>query len=191
MKPIYLYIVILWWLCIACEFGKQGSNEQMYDDSTFTDNAVVLNDYSTIVQDVILKEQGVVRGFNFGDTVLLVQDRERADLLEDSLKDRGFITYTFKLDDENKMVDIRYLFDESNRIEGFLVDIYHDEIKQLSEDFTAFFDDRYGTGVTSDQSRLWESQRGFLVELSKQQSDIDAASGIQIRFILPDGSLNK
>jgi len=180
MKHLYFAFLCLSLALAACESQETEKSYQPGSTELPSDAPVVLKKHAPLVQKIMLKEQGALRGFEIGDSLYLIQDYERAELLEDSLQTAAYVIYTIELGKE-EMADIRYDFDERQRLKGILVDIFYKDIASLTEQFKTFFDEKYGQ---AEQPELglwqWQSQRGYYIRLRQERNP--AAAGIQIEI---------
>ncbi len=180
MKHLYLVFLCLSLALAACESQEAEKNNTSPTQEAWADAPVVLKDHAPIVQKIMLKEQGALRGFEIGDSLSLVQDYERAELLEDSLQAASYVIYTIDLGKE-EMADIRYEFDSEKHLKTILIDIFYKDIASLTEQFKTFFDQKYGAAALSEAGVWeWQSRRGYRIRLRQERNP--AAAGIQIEI---------
>ena len=149
-----------------------------------------LAEYGSVLENVMLSDKGVFRGFSFGDSLNFVQSTESARPVE---VDKDYLYYEFKLKSEGSF-NIAYNFDEQGLIEihSDIFIINSDNADQIFNKFTKYFDEHYGTSQVQMGFSIWsvksEKYGEIKINLSNESTDfiVDNAPGKISLWIYPD-----
>lgn len=113
------------------------------------------DDLSPPVQDFLKTGEGTFRGLEFDDSMLNIENRESAELVE---KDDGYLLYI--LQRENYSAEIGYYFDGEDKLNMIKATIsFKDEstLPAFKEDLTKYYNSKYVGGANADENtRMWE-----------------------------------
>ncbi|QHT67815.1 hypothetical protein GXP67_14800 [Rhodocytophaga rosea] len=181
MRNSLLLCFFLVSLLIACTENpsQEGTSDTL---STVVSQKAAFEAYSPKFKKIIKTEDGILRGVNFGDNLEEVILKEDTIPLEDSTQ---YISFTVKLDEEeDEITDVLYFFDENKKIKGFRLDIYlnnKNAVDSLSQEFTTYFTDRYGSPVMQEQkAKAWNGLNQTKIVM--KDVGIKEAPGLQIQI---------
>lgn len=161
LRNIYftLFVVLFF---LACEKKVE---EQKKEVVRTEDPVIPLDTMGDWVKLVMKQKEGVFRGFEIGDAIDSIKLKEKAKIHEDN-KDKKYITYTFDIDED--FVDIMYFYNQSNKLSAIKVNAVVNGVESFLEDFTKFYDLRYGVGKKlNDTLQVWKAIKGYQIKLSK------------------------
>ena len=168
MKHLLLYLALAIFL-IAC--GEKEKKTEQKKEIIVNEN-IPIDTMGAWVRLVMKESKGIMRGFELGDALDSIKKYEKAKI-HDENQAKKFITYTIDVDDD--FVDITYLYNEQNKLKTIKIDAVVNGVESFLEDFSKFYDIRYGIGKTlNDSTRSWKSQKGYQVKLIKKKKESGA-----------------
>ena len=160
-RNIYLILFTIL-LFMACE---KKAEERKKEVVRTEDPIIPLDTMGDWVKLVMKQKEGVFRGFEIGDAIDSIKLKETAKIHEDN-KDKKYITYTFDIDED--FVDITYFYNQSNKLSAIRVNAVVNGVESFLEDFTKFYDLRYGAGKkVNDTLQIWKTSKAYQIKLSK------------------------
>ena len=152
------------------------------------DNKVNFLEYDPIVQQLMLTEEGDLRGLSFGDSISAIKRKEIGKLQKNDSNDSLRI-YMVELK-ENDVADARYILDKNQQIKQFELDIYVNFESQVMDVFKKYFTAKYGemNGVrdgkdSKDSIFNWKSKKDYKITMfKKKRKDENDAPGVVIRM---------
>ena len=130
-------------------------------------NKPILSSYAPEVQKTIKSDSGIIRGYNFGTSIVDIKKTETARYVADG---RDFAIYKLPVNDKEE-IEIIYYLDEQDKVKGFgIAFLVHVDAKieeTLIDDFQNYFNDRYGKFKTNDKNdEYWTSADGtYTIEM--------------------------
>jgi hypothetical protein len=169
IKNIYLTLFTIL-LFVACQKQKE---EQQKEAIRTEDPVIPLDTMGDWVKLVMKQKEGVFRGFEIGDAIDSIKAKEKAKIHEDN-KEKQYITYTFDIDDD--FVDITYHYDQAKKLKSIHVNAVVNGVESFLEDFTKFYDLRYGAGKKlNDTLQVWKTLKGYQIKLIKKNKESAAS----------------
>jgi hypothetical protein len=109
--------------------------------------------YGTVVEAVILTDDGAFRGINLGDKMDSVQLKEAGPATE---ADDGYLYYEYKLDSSNAF-DVAYTFDEKGlaQIQSEITINDPANTERIFNSFKLYFDDHFGKSANHQGYTVW------------------------------------
>ncbi|MCU0436594.1 MAG: hypothetical protein MUC49_01685 [Raineya sp.] len=168
MKQLSLYLILVILLASCGEKEKKTDQKQ---EVVINEN-IPIDTMGAWVRLVMKESKGIMRGFELGDALDSIKKYEKAKI-HDENQDKRFIIYTIDVDDD--FVDITYSYNEQKKLKTIKIDAVVNGIESFLEDFSKFYDLRYGVGKTlNDTTRSWKSQKGYQVKLMKKKKESGA-----------------
>lgn len=169
VRLVFLGLTFLAYL-IACE-KKEAENSKTILRTE--DPVIPLDTMGEWVKLVMKQKEGVLRGFEIGDHIDSVKLKETAKVYEDN-QEKRYITYTFDVDED--FVDITYFYDNAQKIKSIKVKVVVNGVESFLEDFTKFYDLRYGAGKKlNDTVQVWKAIKGYQIQLAKSTKESAAS----------------
>lgn len=168
MKKLFICLIL------SVFFASCGEKEKKVEQKqTITTNEnIPIDTMGAWVRLVMKESKGVMRGFELGEALDSVKKYEKAKIHDES-QDKKYITYTIDVDDD--FIDITYQYNEQKKIKTIKIDAVVNGVESFLEDFSKFYDIRYGIGKTlNDSTRSWKSQKGYRVKLIKKKKESGA-----------------
>ena len=143
----------------------------------------LLNKHGERIQKVIKTEEGILRGFEFGDSKKEVKKKEDAKLL---LSTDNSLLYEVDMG-EGEKADIIYYFNDKKEIYSFgiafLVKSTESE-DNLFRDLSAYYTEKYGDYISDVQGdEIWTAENGrYHVAMSTENSE--AGKEIEVEYNL-------
>lgn len=152
------------------------------------DNKVNFLEYDPIVQQLMLTEEGDLRGLSFGDSISAIKRKEIGKLQKNDSNDTLRI-YMVELK-ENDVADARYILDKNQQIKQMELDIFVNFESQVMDVFKKYFTAKYGemNGVrdgkdSKDSIFHWKSKKEYKITMfKKKRKDENDAPGVVIRM---------
>lgn len=168
MKQLFLYLALIIFFASCGEKEKKVEKKQ---EVVINEN-IPIDTMGAWVRLVMKESKGVMRGFELGDALDSIKKYEKAKIHDES-QDKKFITYTIDFDDD--FVDITYQYNEQKKIKTIKINAVVNGVESFLEDFSKFYDIRYGVGKTlNDSTRSWKSKKGYQVKLIKKKKESGA-----------------
>ena len=152
------------------------------------DNKVNFLEYDPIVQQLMLTDEGDLRGLSFGDSITKIKSKEIGKLQKNDSNDTLRI-YMVELK-ENDVADARYILDKNQQIKQFELDVFVNFESQVMDVFKKYFTAKYGemNGVkdgkdSKDSIFHWKSKKDYKITMfKKKRKDENDAPGVVIRM---------
>jgi hypothetical protein len=149
-----------------------------------------LAEYGPTFESVMLNDVGVFRGFNFGDSLLLIQSKESGKPIE---TDKDYLYYEYNLNSDGSF-NIAYNFDELglNEIHSDIFINNSDDAEETFNKFKTYLDRHYGVSQTQMGFNIWSVKSDkygeVKINLSNESADftVDRAPGKISLWIYPD-----
>ncbi|MFN3315675.1 MAG: hypothetical protein ACK40K_02600 [Raineya sp.] len=156
-------------LFVACEKKTEEKKEVIRTE----DPTIPLDTMGEWVKLVMKQKEGVLRGFEIGDNIDSIKIKEKAKIHEDN-KEKKYITYTFDVDED--FVDITYFYNDAQKLKAIQVSAVVNGVESFLEDFTKFYDLRYGVGKKlNDTMQVWKAIKGYQIKLAKSSKESRAS----------------
>jgi hypothetical protein len=173
-KILFFCIVVFVWVFSACKKNNKQN----------------LSAYGKVVSSVLLKGQGTFRGFNLGDALDSVQNKEQQKPIE---KDENFLYYEYLIDSSSSF-NITYNFDEQglSEIQSDIFLMENKSNEEIVNSFRDYFSAYFGEGESQKGFWVWtvQSQKygTVRINLSDESSDftVDNAPSKISLWIYPD-----
>lgn len=164
----------------SCKDKKQNTES----DATVQEQAIEIDEnlegYSKIFNEIVLTDNGQIRGFNIGDTFDEVIHNEKAAFMETQEENipenEKHFTHHFDQTDLN-FVDIVYTKNENGKLNKIVMDVFLErktQVDSLMADFKKYYTQKYGEGVTIDKTINWTTKENIGLELKDVSSKMDA-----------------
>ncbi len=177
----------------ACNKTEQKDTKEVVkvtvkDTVKKVDNKVDFLEYDPIVQQLMLTEEGDLRGLSFGDSISAIKRKEIGKLQKNDSNDSLRI-YMVELK-ENDVADARYILDKNQQIKQMELDIFVNFESQVMDVFKKYFTAKYGemNGVrdgkdSKDSIFHWKSKKDYKITMfKKKRKDENDAPGVVIRM---------
>lgn len=164
-------------LIIACTSPKESNTLENSALKKVTQESVPKN-IATIFNKIIGNQEGVFRGYEFGDDLRKIQESEVLEQFEDVKTNIG---YTFD-SPTMETVDILYFRDAEDKLKSINIDIYlnsEEESKQMLQAFTNYFTVRYGEPTVQIGLPTWETDE-VTAKIKMIRTKLD--TGLQIQL---------
>jgi hypothetical protein len=167
----------------ACRNRNQAA-EQADDSSTATTEAGTPsgNVITERLTGLGLTMDSDWRGISLGDAYSAVAKREKGEPFE---RDDEHAGYTVELKNL-ETVDVLY-YQEDQKVSAIEVDLYvntEPAVDEYRKDLLAYFNKRYGTGETDEETTTWTAPNGKIVTVKDVSKGKDY--GIKIRILPSD-----
>jgi len=161
-------------LFIACE---KKTEKEKKETARAEDPIIPLDTMGDWVKLVMKQKEGVLRGFEIGEHIDSIKLKEKAKTHEDN-KEKKYLTYTFDIDED--FVDVMYFYNDTQKVTSIKVQAVVNGVESFLEDFTKFYDVRYGTGKKmNDTLQIWKTIKGYQIKLSKSTKESGATIMIE------------
>ncbi len=175
IKFYYLFLLIL----SACSNPKKEADVNIRLDSTQLLNQPKPSLSNPLLQKIIGDTTGILRGHNFGDAIEEIVLNEKIEKFEEEKSHVGFTFDTANLE----TVDILYLKDKKNKLNGIQIDIYMNSDSTNEKLFTSFSDyltSKYGPQIPKMKIAIWQIDDKSQVYIKKVKSRLDR--GLEVKY---------
>ena len=140
----------------------------------------ILKKYPKDLQKILLTEENVFRGLNFGDSWETVRTKEKARI---SFESDTMMIFTIFLDADDS-ADLIYTFDDEGKADGFsIIFILADKEEELllRENLMKFYTEKFGLyDIVNEEDEIWDSEKGYKIEM-RDTSD-EAGTEIEVAY---------
>jgi hypothetical protein len=178
MKIRFLVLLLI---AVSCNNPKSQKELQVVDTTLVMpkERAVSTSNVQKLLKDIMGTGEGLLRGVKFGDPISEVKKKETLELFEEEAE---YVGYSF--DTESlETVDILYMRDGSQKVNGVQVDIYmntdasNDSLKTIMGNM---FTTKYGKPTDNGEMQIWKIKPSSQVSIKAVKSKIDR--GLEVRF---------
>lgn len=149
-----------------------------------------LTEFGTTFENVMLSDVGAFRGFSFGDSIGLIQNKETGKPVEE---DTDYLYYEYPLNSLGSF-NIAYNFDERglNEIHSDIFLNNQKDAEDIFNKFKTYFDQHYGLSQNQMGFSIWsvksDKYGDVKINLSEESADftVDKAPGKIAVWIYPD-----
>jgi len=138
----------------------------------------ILKHYPKDIQKIILTEENVFRGLNFGESREKVRriENEKIHFVDDTM-----FLYTVLLDADNS-ADLIYNFDSNGKVNGFsIIFILGDKEEEqlLRTNLMKYYTEKFGLyTILNEEDEIWDSGKGYKIEMR----DTSDEAGLEIEI---------
>lgn len=174
MKICYFILTLF---IVACSNPKKTETVEVL--SPPSPKTATSSNVQRLLSTIFGTGEGLLRGIQFGDAIVDVKKKEKAELFEE---EETHVGYSFDTDNL-ETVDILYEKDKQNRVSGIELDIYmntdasNDTLKnELSKQFTTL----YGQPLAGTEIPTWEIKPKGKVSIKVVKNKLDR--GLEVKF---------
>lgn len=174
MKIYYLFLILL---IIACSNPKKTETVEVLNPPS-PKNATTSN-VQKLFRTIMGTGEGLLRGIQFGDAIVDVKKKEKAELFEEQ---ESHIGYSFDTDNL-ETVDILYEKDNQERVSGIELDIFMNtdaSNDSLKNEFVKQFTTQYGQPITNTDIPTWQIKPKGTVSIKVVKNKLDR--GLEVRY---------
>jgi hypothetical protein len=139
----------------------------------------ILKKYPKDVQKILLTEENVFRGLNFGDSRETVKNKEKARI---SFESDTMLIFTLFLDTDDS-ADLIYTFDDEGKADGFSIIFIladREEELMLRKNLMKFYTEKYGLyEIINEEDEIWDTEKGYKIEMR----DTSDEAGMEIEVV--------
>jgi hypothetical protein len=160
----------------ACSNPQENQNELEVSTLIEKEELVIPEEVTKLFLKILGNQEGLFRGYEFGDDLRKIQESEVLEQFEDV---KTHIGYSF--DSANlETVDILYFRNSEDRLKAINIDIYlnsEESSEQMLQVFTNYLNTKYGKSTVNDSYITWESDE-VSVKIKMVKTKLD--TGLQI-----------